>query len=270
MAKDPGIKTGKSRRKHMSNDTFFKLEVSDNLAVVTFHRPPINMISFQALGQLESILYELKEQKDLSIVLITSDVEGYFAAHADVDDVMRMENKQPPIGDPDAWDRVNELLWTMPQITVAAVNGQAWGGGCELALACDFILLSECGHLRLLEISKGVVPGAGGTQRLPRRIGVKRALRMLVTSEIISGKQAIDWGLADALLPEKDFMDHVHAWIEPILKQPIHSVQAAKRVVMQGNSLPLSDGLALEKSVFQELVSSEETKAMGEKTVETL
>lgn len=254
----------------MSDSSFFTVDISRRLAWITYTRPPINMLSFQALGQLEEILTGLSARTDLSVVVLTGGVEGYFAAHADVEDVMRMENGQPPVGDPDAWDRVNELLGSMPQLTVAAVNGQAWGGGCETALACDLLLLSERGHLRLLEVSKGVVPGAGGTQRLPRRVGVPRALQMLLTTRVLRGEEALSWGLADALLPAEDFPEQVRAWLAPILEQPVHAVHAAKAVVTRGARLPLEEGLKLEKETFARLVSSEETKALGEKTVETL
>lgn len=251
-------------------EQFFELALEGRLAVVTYRRPPINMLSFRALGQLEELLLGLKGREGLSVVVLTGGIEGYFAAHADTDDVMRMERGEPPLGDPDAWDRVNALLGELPQLTVAAVNGQAWGGGCETALACDLILLSGAGHLRLLEVSKGVIPGAGGTQRLPRRVGVPRALQMLLTTRILRGQEAVDWGLADALLPAEGFLDAVRGWLSPILAQPVHAVRAAKAAVVQGSRLPLAEGLALEKTMFSALVSCEETKALGQKTVETL
>lgn len=249
---------------------FFEVTTEGGLAVITYRRPPINMLSFQALEQLERLLLFLKDQDELSVVVLTGGIKGYFAAHADVDDVMRMENRQPSVGDPNAWDRVNALLGELPQLTVAAVNGQAWGGGFETALACDLLLLSEEGHLRLLEVSKGVIPGAGGTQRLPRRIGIPRALQMLATTRVVRGQEAVDWGLADALLPGENFQAQVRAWLAPILAQPVHAVRAAKAAVTRGACLPLADGLALEKGIFNMLVSSEETKALGKKTVETL
>ena len=254
----------------MSWGGFFKVDLRDHLAQITYARPPINMLSFQALGYLEEILTMLSEREELSVVVLTGGIPGYFAAHADTADVMRMENGEPPAGDPDAWDRVNALLTDMPQLTVAAVNGQAWGGGCETALACNLILLSEAGHLRLLEVSKGVLPGAGGTQRLPRRVGVPRALQMILTTRILRGQEALDWGLADALLPEEGVREAVYDWLAPILAQPVHAVRAAKEAIVRGSRLPLEDGLALEKASFRQLVSSEATKALGEKTVETL
>lgn len=254
----------------MPAQSFFRTDIREHLAAITYTRPPINMLSFAALGQLEELLEQLSREDDLSVIVLTGGIDGFFVAHADTEDVMRMEKGQPPVGDPDAWDRVNLLLSDMPQLTVAAVNGQAWGGGCETALACNLILLSEAGHLRLLEVSKGVLPGAGGTQRLPRRIGVPRALQMILSSRVLRGQEALDWGLADALLPEQGFMKHAEAWLAPILAQPVHAVRAAKAAIVQGARLPLEAGLQLEKETFAQMVCCEETKALGEKTVETL
>lgn len=93
---------------------------------------------------------------------------------------------------------------------------------------------------------------------------------MLTTTRVVRGQEAVDWGLADALLPSENFQAQVRAWLAPILAQPVHSVRAAKTAVTRGTCLPLADGLALEKSIFNTLVSSEETKALGEKTMETL
>ncbi len=254
----------------MADERWFSVEYLGALALVTYTRPPINMLSFRALGQLEELLRELAGREELSVVALTGGVPGYFAAHADVADVMRMENGQPPEGDPDAWDRVNELLGSMPQLTVAAVNGQAWGGGCETALACDLLVLSQGGHLRLLEVSKGVIPGAGGTQRLPRRIGVPRALQMLLSGRVVRGEEALSWGLADALLPEENFREALLDWLAPILAQPVHAARAAKEAVTRGSRLSLEEGLRLEKDLFARLVCCDATKALGEKTVETL
>lgn len=254
----------------MSYELFFHTDIQGPLAVITYTRPPVNMLSFTALGQLEEMLIGLSRREDLSVIVLTGGIKGFFAAHADTEDVMRMENGQPPVGDPDAWDRVNLLLSDMPQLTVAAVNGQAWGGGCETALACNLILLSGAGHLRLLEVSKGVIPGAGGSQRLPRRIGVPRALQMILTSRVLRGEEAVEWGLADGLLPEENFMGAVEEWLAPILAQPVHAVRAAKAVIVQGAQLPLGEGLQLEKEIFARLVCCEETKKLGEKTVEIL
>lgn len=254
----------------MLSSEFFHVKIANKLAFITFVRPPMNMISLNALGQRETILNKLALMKDISVIVITGGVEGYFIAHADVEDVMRMENEQPPAGDPDSWGAVGRLLSDMPQLTVAAVNGQAWGGGCELALACNLLLLSESGHLRLLEVSKGVIPGAGGTQRLARRIGVPRALQMILSAEVVDSHTALQLGLADAVLTASDFLACVQDWLETILNQPVHSVHAAKSTIIKGIRLPLEDGLRLEKEVFSQLVCCDSTKALGEKTAETL
>lgn len=254
----------------MSEPDFFTVTRKGPVAYIGFNRPPINMMSFQACGSLEKILLLLGGDRSLSIVVLTSCVKDYFIAHADVSDIMRMENNEPPVGDPAAWDRVTALLEYMPQITVAAVNGQAWGGGCEICLACTFRLLSENGHFRLMEVSKGVIPGAGGTARLPRIIGIQRAAQMLLSGRIVKAGDAVAMGLADALLPENDFMLAVDEWLAPIAASPPHALAGAKAALFQGTRMTFDEALTLEATILSDLISCDETKALGEKTIDTL
>ena len=141
---------------------------------------------------------------------------------------------------------------------VAAINGQAWGGGCELALACSFRVVARAGHFCQLEVSKGAIPGAGGTQRLPRLIGLSRALRAILTSRVIRADEAYALGLADAVLPDEDFLAHVLEWLQPIAEQPRHALIAAKAAVMQGLELPFQQALDNERRLFHEAVTAKE------------
>ena len=199
---------------------WFQIREEGEVVKLVFHRPPINMMSFAAAGELEKILCDLKERPDVQVIVLMSALEDYFIAHADTEDIMRLENQEPPIGDPESWDRANHLLAQIPQLTIAAVNGQAWGGGMETALACKMIVASEKGNFRLFEVSKGTVPGAGGTQRLPRRIGTARALRMILSCEIVSGRSACEMGLADALIDAEEFEQHLDEWLNRFRNLP--------------------------------------------------
>ena len=246
---------------------FFSVKRNGHLAKVIFYRPPINMMSFAAAGELEQILTKLKDE-DLSVIVLMSSLEDYFIAHADTDDIMRMENQEPAIGSPESWDRANQLLANMPQLTIAAVNGQAWGGGMETALACKMIVSSEKGSFRLFEVSKGTVPGAGGTQRLPRKIGTSKALRMILSCEIADGKKAYESGIADVLLPSDHFEEHLDRWLEEFQDKPLHSFLGAVDAVVNGMKMSLEEGLHLEKQISMKLISSAETKALGDKSME--
>jgi enoyl-CoA hydratase len=226
------------------------------IAIVTFERPPENALSFRALELLDPALLAIGADEAVSVVVITGAVSGYFIAHADLDDVGRMARGEPAQGDPAIYRRVLARLEFLPQPVVAAVNGQAWGGGMELALACSFRLMARTAHFCQLEVSKGAIPGAGGTQRLPRLIGLSRALRLILTSQVVRAQEAFALGLADAVLPDQDFMSHVLEWLGPLAAQPRHALVAAKAAVMQGLQLPFERALDNEARLFMEAVTS--------------
>ena len=235
----------------------WKLERRGSIALLAFERPPINMLSFVAVGELYRALCALEGDPQVCVIVLTGSVPGYFVAHIDLDDVGRLARREPPEGDPDDFGRATAKLESMRQPTVAAVNGQAWGAGCELALACTFRLASHSAHFRLHEVSKGAIPGGGGTQRLPRLIGQARAGAMILASRLVRAEEAQSLGLAEAVLPDAGFVQHACEWLAPIAAQPPHALFAAKRAILEGLRLPLEQGLALEQRLFAEAVSSQ-------------
>lgn len=137
----------------------WSVDQHDRVAVATFTRPPRNLMSFAAMGELEEVLGGLAEREDVSVVVLTGGVPGYFVAHADLDDLIRLARGEDVDGDPTAWNRALALAESMPQPVVAAVNGQAWGGGCELSLACTLrVAASEAHRIGLVE---AVLPDEG-------------------------------------------------------------------------------------------------------------
>src|SRR5262245_21944769 len=138
----------------------------------------------------------------------------------------------------------------MPKPVVAAIDGQAWGGGCELSLACTLRVASDRAHMGQPEVAVGIIPGGGGTQRLPRLIGAGRAADLILSARIIDATEAHRIGLVEAVLPDDGFVDHVRSWVEPIATKPRHAILAAKRAILDGLKLPLDEGLALEGRLF--------------------
>ena len=138
----------------------------------------------------------------------------------------------------------------MPQPTIAAINGQAWGGGCELSLACTMRVVAASGHFAQPEVNVGIIPGAGGTQRLPRLVGAGRAAELVLSGRAVGAAEAVAIGLANDALADDGFVDAVVAWAEPIASKPRSALAAAKRAMLEGLSLPLADGLRLEGQLF--------------------
>src|SRR5512134_359721 len=185
----------------------FEVDRRGAVALVTFSRPPRNLMSMAAMTELEGVLADLAVDEAANVVVITGGVPGYFVAHADLDDLIRLGSGQPLDGDPASWPRAFALLASMPQPVVAAVNGQAWGGGCELALACTLRVAAASAHFAQPEVAVGIIPGAGGTQRLPRLIGAGRAAGLILSARIIDAAEAERIGLVDAVLPDDGFVD---------------------------------------------------------------
>ena len=238
------------------------IEQRGAVAVLVFERPPRNFMSFAALEELAGQLRELEARDDVSVVVLTGGVRGYFVAHADLDDLGRLGRGEPVQGDPRAWGRTLALLESMPQPVVAAINGQAHGGGCELALACTLRVAARSAHLAQPEVNVGIIPGAGGTQRLPRLVGPGAALDLILTGRVVAADEALRLGLVNAVLPDEGFVDEAVRWAERLAAQPRHALVAGKKAVIEGLRMPLEDGLRHEGRLFLACQSDPGTLAL--------
>lgn len=244
------------------------LEREGRVALLTFDRPPRNFMSFAAMEELESRLVELSEDEGISVVALTGGVDGYFVAHADLDDLSKLGRGEEVAGDPRAWGRALGLLESIPQPTVAAVNGQAHGGGCEISLACTMRVASTSGHFAQPEVAVGIIPGAGGTQRLPRVVGPGRAAELILSGRRVEADEAKAIGLCEAVLPDEGFREALLAWLEPIASKPRSALAAAKRAMTDGLRMAFDDGLRLEGRLFVELQGGSEAIELEERALD--
>jgi enoyl-CoA hydratase len=232
------------------------------IAVATFTRPPRNLMSMAAMSELETLTARVAADDGVDVFVVTGGVPGYFVAHADLDDLIRLGSGEALDGDPGSWARTFALFSSMPQPVIAAVNGQAWGGGCELALACTMRVASTTAHFSQPEVTVGIIPGAGGTQRLPRVVGPGRAAELVLTGRAVDADEAMRIGLVEAVLPPDDFVEHVLAWALPIAQKPRHAIVAAKQALVAAQSLPLDEGLRAEGRLFLECQTDASTLAL--------
>ena len=236
----------------------------DKIAVLTFTRPPHNWMSILAMTELVGHLERLAElSHEVTVVMLTGGVEGYFIAHADLDDLAKLSRGEDVGGDLGSWSRALDLLETMPQPTVAAIDGQAWGGGCETALACTMRIASERSHMGQPEVVVGIIPGAGGTQRLPRLVGSGVGAELCLSGRIIQADEALRIGLLNTVLPDEGFVEAAVSWCGAMARNPASAVFAAKKAVVQGLRLPLDKGLALEGQLFATANTSDEAKKLN-------
>jgi enoyl-CoA hydratase/carnithine racemase len=233
-----------------------RIERDDAVGVVRIDRPKVNALNAQVVSELGEACAEIEADGSIRAAVVYGG-ERTFSAGADL--------KEMADGTPDevrarvgALQRVCDRLQELPVVTIAAVNGYALGGGCEIALACDFRFASARSKLGQPEIVVGLIPGAGGTQRLPRLIGPARARWMIYTGEFVDAPTAKEWGLVDDV-SEGDALDAALEQARRYATGPTRSVAAAKRAIDAGLG-SLRGGLDRELDEFVALFDTEDTR----------
>jgi len=233
-----------------------RVEVEGPFATVTVDRPKsLNALDTRTLEELEKAAGELARRTELRGVIVTGAGEKAFVAGADIAEMQGMDADRArhfgALG-----QRVMDVIAALPMPVVAAVNGFALGGGCELALACDFIYASENAKFGLPEVSLGILPGFGGTQRLTRLVGRARAKELICTGDMIDAARAKEIGLVLDVVPLARLVSHARAVLERVAKKGPLAVRRAKEAIDRGADLELADGLRIEREVFSDLFES--------------
>ena len=230
--------------------------VLDGVALVTLDRPEaLNALSFDLLDALVATLEALDRDPRCRAVVITGSGERAFAAGADIRELAPQSAASLTAGGRfAAWDRI--AAGGLP--LVAAVRGFALGGGCELAMACDMIVAAEDAQFGQPEIRIGVMPGAGGTQRLTRAIGKARAMELILTGRSMTAREAAESGLVTSVVPSAATVDAALELAARIATMPPLAVRAAKVAVLDAADRQLSDGLARERAAFFALFDTED------------
>jgi enoyl-CoA hydratase len=239
--------------------SLLQLDIADRLAVVTITRPDkLNALNIALIGELETCILELRGRADVGAIILTGAGRA-FAAGADVAEITAL-NAVEAHAFAARGQRVFRLFETSPKPTVAAVNGFALGGGCELAMSCHVRVASDNAKFGQPEVKLGVLPGYGGTQRLPRLIGRGRALQLLLTGEAIDAAEAFRIGLANRVVPAAELLASARALAQEILKQAPLAVAACIDAVDVGLEQGLDAGLAREARAFGALVATDDMK----------
>jgi len=235
-------------------DTFVTLERRpDRVALVRLDRPKMNALSMQLLRQLTSAAGELSRQPPGAVVVWGG--ERIFAAGADIEEFGGPE-RAAEIGG--CFRRALDALAAIPRATIAALNGYALGGGCELALACDFRLAAENARLGQPEVLLGIIPGGGGTQRLARLVGAARAKDLILTGRQVGSGEAERIGLVDRVVPAAEVLDAALSWASELARGAVVAQGLAKRAVDDGLAGQLAEGLSLERDLFVESFRTED------------
>jgi enoyl-CoA hydratase len=220
----------------------------EHVALITLERPEaLNALSFDLLDELVASLQALDVDPACRAIVITGSGERAFAAGADIRELSTQSSLSLTEGHRfDAWDRIAEIGLPL----IAAVRGFALGGGCELAMACDMIVAAEDAQFGQPEIRIGVMPGAGGTQRLTRAIGKARSMELILTGRQLSAREAFDAGLVTCVVPAAATVDAALELAQRIAGMPPLAVRAAKAAVLDAADRQLAAGLARERATF--------------------
>ncbi len=233
-------------------------EKEGRIAVFTINRPEArNAMNMAAKRELYEAMVEFRADPDLWVGIITGSGEKAFCAGADIKDTlpfMKEHLRDSPWAIPPAPARGLELWKPL----IAAINGLALGGGLEIALSCDIRIAAENARLGAPEILLGIIPGAGGTQRLPRFIPWCKAAEILLMGKPIDAQEAYRIGLVNKVVPPAELMSTAREWAEVICQAGPLAVRAAKEAMIRGYSMSLEDGLRLESSLFAYLLETDD------------
>jgi enoyl-CoA hydratase len=241
----------------MSDLQYLRVERDAPVAVIFLNRPKqLNALNLDLMNELVSVLDDFESDDDIRAVVITGNDKA-FAAGADIGDmavatpVTMLERDQFA-----KWDRIRRFKKPL----IAAVSGFALGGGCELAMLCDMIVASETAQFGQPEIKLGVMPGAGGTQRLTRAVGKVRAMEMVLTGRMISAGEALAAGLVNRVVPVEVCLSEARKLAREIAVMPPVAIRLAKESVLKSFDSFLQDGLGFERKNFYLLFATEDQK----------
>jgi len=239
----------------MSDDIVLLERRADGVAVVTLNSPKVNALSTQLLARLKEIADDLTSDAAGAVVLTGGD--RLFAAGADISQFGGPEEARVIGG---AFHAALNAFADIPSFTIAAVSGFALGGGCELSMACDYRIASTKAVFGQPEILLGIIPGGGGTQRLPRLVGASRAKEMMVTGRQVKSEEALRIGLADEVVEPEQLMPRALELAASVASGATQATRLIKQAVDRGIETDLVSGLALELELFEDVFRTEDSR----------
>ena len=238
---------------------YVNLEVAENgVGTIRLDRPKVNALNAQVAGEIDDAVAQAKADESVRAVVLWGGPK-VFAAGADIKEMEQRDavSMYRYIGDfQDVFARVEQL----PKPTIAAINGYALGGGCELSLACDFRICSSDSNLGQPEILLGVIPGAGATQRLPRLIGVGRAKEIIYSGRFVPAEEALAIGLVHEVVESDDVYPRAVKLAGRLARGPAVALMAAKQAIQNGMQVDMANGLLIERQAFAALFATEDQK----------
>jgi len=237
-----------------------RIEISDGVAIITIDRPKVlNALNAQTVGEIGEAFEQVRNDDAVKAVILTGGGEKAFVAGADIAELAKMT---PITGKATAerGQRIFANIERFPKPVIAAINGFALGGGCELALACHIRIASERAQIGLPEVTLGIIPGYGGTQRMARLLGKGKALELILTGDRVPAAEAERIGLVNKVVAPEELMNTAMELAKKIASRGPLAVRAAIEAVMSGSEMPIEEGFFLEATLFGLLASTDDMK----------
>lgn len=234
-------------------------EKENGLVIITFNRPEVrNALNYRAIDEALEATNESEADGSVRVLILTGAGDKAFVAGADIEE-LRQRDTMTELGERSARRRVlANRLETMSKPTIAAINGFAVGTGLELAMACNLRIAVENARFGQPEINLGIMPGNGGTQRLPRLVGEGRAMEMILTGELIDAQEAYRIGLVNRVVPQHELMPYVKELASKLAAKPPLAVKLAKNAIHTGLDMSLNNGIEYENKLFAILCGSQD------------
>jgi enoyl-CoA hydratase/carnithine racemase len=240
---------------------YVKVEQQDRIAIVTLDHPPVNALSQRLLEELEEEYDRLDTGDETRVIVLRGEGEKAFVAGADITEFPALREQVEEAAAGGSARGIQKLAARMDAgrtPVIAAIHGYCLGGGLELAMACDIRIAAEDAQLGQPEIKLGLIPGGGGTQRLPRLVGHGRALYLNLTGDPIPGTKAYEWGLVEKVVPRAELLDAALEVARTLAQRSPHSMGVIKELAAQTRDLPLAEGLQREAQGFLRCIGSED------------
>lgn len=238
---------------------FLLVEVENNVATITINRPPVNPLNTQVFNELSDVFSNLDEADDVRAIVLTGSGEKAFVAGADISEMAGLDlvgiNKM---------NKVSRAVFTQIENStkpvIAAINGMALGGGLELALVCDLRISNEKAKFAFPEVGLGIIPGGGGTQRLPKIVGQGIAKELLYFGDMFDAVRALELGIVNKVVPAEEVLPVAKEWAKKLAQKPPVALQMLKQAVNAGSNTDIESGLIIEAACFGNAFSTEDRK----------
>jgi enoyl-CoA hydratase len=239
---------------------YIRTRVDDHVGYLEIGKPKANTYDLDMMREISQAVDEFRFDDEARVIVLASTVPGFFSAGADIEMLRKSAPDFKAMFCLFCQETLDQLAKT-PKVVIAALSGHTVGGGLEIALACDLRMMAkDAGLIGLPEVTLGVLPGTGGTQRLPRLIGTSRALDMMITGKRLTPDEALAVGLVNYVYPKETFAHDVQAYASALAHGPARAVSLIKRSVVEGVEMPLTAGLALERELQNRLFITEDAK----------